>query len=445
MTVKRAVLSAALGCLLLSGCAGPEGPGGSGSGDVSGPPSGSAAPSGDQSVQGPVYRVEADWSVLEGREEHDLPPAVQQRWYPEYVDRLIPREDYGSLVPFAGARVFAPFPMEGDEDYAVPRFLYGLMTAEGKIVMDAVCTGISRLTYPLEGGEYAALPVLKLEVGDAAHGSLTALAAGNGSWATGFRYLGCAAGPSSILAGTEDGLVLIAPRTGEEVKSWTWAQLGIDSPNAIPWQGWDPYSAVQWTGDSFFLGCFGGDWDRACFLDPLTGAVTTSPAQDWYEELDGRLAGASYWEVSQGADGAYTFTRGEDLFRLTAPLEMGEALPYVAGEDRVVFDDCQGCFAVTDRTGRAILPPQEGTLYVLQSDWEEGGSWLAVQPPEGEEIVLYDWNGKETARLPAAGGWCYMAGPLVEIQSDSAAAYYRPEDGACVYRTYFGLDGEPEV
>ena len=98
-------------------------------------------------------------------------------------------------------------------------------------------------------------------------------------------------------------------------------------------------------------------------------------------------------------------------------------------------------------TGRAgpSCPPQEGTLYVLQSDWEEGGSWLAVQPPEGEEIVLYDWNGKETARLPAAGGWCYMAGPLVEIRSDSAAAYYRPEDGACVYRTYFGLDGEPEV
>ena len=57
MTVKRAVLSTALACLLLSGCAGPEGPGGSGSGDFSGPPSGSAAPSGDQSAQDPVYRV----------------------------------------------------------------------------------------------------------------------------------------------------------------------------------------------------------------------------------------------------------------------------------------------------------------------------------------------------------------------------------------------------
>ena len=48
----------------------------------------------------------------------------------------------------------------------------------------------------------------------------------------------------------------------------------------------------------------------------------------------------------------------------------------------------------------------------------------------------------------AGSGWCSMAGPLVEVHGENSSAYYRPKDGTCVYRAYFGLGGEgtePEV
>ena len=450
--MEKKLLALSLACLLLAGCGGPESPGISAS---SGSQSGEVPEDSSQAAPPEVqYQVQTDWSVLEGGASEPLPPAVGRRWYPDYTDHLIPSGSYGTLIPFAGARVYTKAWWEEDGGYTSPAFLYGLMTAEGKVVMDPVCTAIYRLSYPLDNGDYAALPVLRLErgdkqQGDPENGSLVAIAAADGRWNTGFLYWGCAAGPNSLLAGNQEGLSLISPGSGEVVKTWTWADVGVSDPASVPWFTGDAYSSVQWADGRFFLGCYGADWDQARFLDPLSGEVTATPAQDWYQALDQRYANLSWWTAERMADDTYTLTLGDETHRLTSPLELGDQLPYVAGEDRVIFNDGKGSFAVTTLGGKTVLPPQEGTVSVLQDSWEEGGSWLAVQSPEGDQWTLYDWNGNQSSVLPALGsGWCSMAGPLVEVYGENCSAYYQPKDGTCVYRTYFGLDGEsldPEV
>ena len=122
--------------------------------------------------------------------------------------------------------------------------------------------------------------------------------------------------------------------------------------------------------------------------------------------------------------------------------ETGGMANLPSGGDRVIFEDNKGSFAVTDLEGKVILTPREGTLTVLQSDWEGGGSWLAVCTGPDPVWDIYTWDGVLSATVQGdSGNWCSMAGDLIEICSDRMAAYYRPEDGSCVRRGWFGLPG----
>ena len=108
----------------------------------------------------------------------------------------------------------------------------------------------------------------------------------------------------------------------------------------------------------------------------------------------------------------------------------------------MLFEDYQGSFAVTDLEGKVILAPRKGTLEVLQGTVEGAGSWLAVRDEGKLEWDIFTWNGALSATIPGdEGSWCTMAGDLVEVRSNRMAAYYRPEDGSCVRRMWFGLPG----
>ena len=441
--MRRALPALLLSAALLAGCSAPGGSGQSSSSQAEGSQSSSSA------QDSGTIQVQTDWSVLEN--EAKTLPTLRNHWYDDYTDHLIPRKDYGTLLPFAGAQVVL-HPPEGeaeDSSYVSSNCLYGLMTQEGTVVMDPVCTSIYRVSYLADMGDTVSLPVLVLEKGDkdqgaAVSGTLLALAAADGSWCTDFVYWGCAASPTAILVGGKDGMDLLAPQTGEVVKEWSWSQLGLENGDGVPWITGDAYSYLQWTGDRFFLGCFGQNGDEARFLDPMTGEVTTSSAQTWYESLDQKFQNApqTWWDTRSNGDGTYTLSLGEESHTISAPLDMGDALPYVTGGDRVIFEDGHGAFAVTDLEGEVILPRREGTLVVLQSDWENSGSWLAVRL-EGEELwLLYNWDGTLASSFPGTPeSWCSTSGPLVEVRSDDMAAYYHPEDGSCVLRVYFGLPG----
>ncbi len=62
----------------------------------------------------------------------------QCRWYAEYTDTLIPRDDYGELFVFKGGYI------SDKNGYSDVR--YGLMTLDGKIVVDPVYTHYQRMS-----------------------------------------------------------------------------------------------------------------------------------------------------------------------------------------------------------------------------------------------------------------------------------------------------------
>lgn len=424
----------ALAGVLLAGCA-PAG------GSASSP----SAPAGP--------KVQADWSVLEEKEPL---PAVGGRLYQQYTPELIPQGSYGPLLPFAGSLGLTLAWWEEEPDYTSPAWFYGLMTQDGTLVMDAVCSSITRCSYSQTDAHTGKrleqlLPVYALTRGDQARGrpgtgELVALAALDGSWRTDDQYWGAVAYPGGVAAGNGQGLTLLDARTGAEIRRFTWPQLGLPQDTDLPWFTGDASGSPQWTGETIFLGVLGPDWDTAYFLDPDTGAVTTCSASDWYGQWDAWYNSPAYessiWVSKSNGDGTITLTRGEEQHTFPSPLPQDE-YPSVLDNDLVYFCfwDQKGCsFAVTDLEGNVLIPAQEGELTVLNGTGE-GGPLLFAIPREGQ-WYLYDRDGKELFALPGGtGSYCYLNEELIEILQPNCASYYRIDTGECIRRTYAGLPG----
>ena len=404
----------------------------------------------------PGPNVQVDWSVLE---EPEALPAVGGRWYEGYVPELIPSPDYGPLLPCRAALAMTQAWWEEEPGYTSPSWLYGLMTQDGILVMDGVCSSVSRSSYTLpERGSYRTcpLPVYALVKGDAelgspATGDLVALAAEDGSWWTGFRFWGSIAYPDGIAAGDKDGLTLLDAYTGAQTGRYTWAELGISDGATIPWFTGDAPSTAQWTGERLFLGVFGENYDTARFLDPATGTVTTCSAQDWYNQWEEKYNAPAYqqaqWTAAAHEDGTITLTKGAGSHTFPNPLPQDE-YPSVLQEDRVYFSvwgEEGSSFAVTDLEGNVIIPVQNGDLSILNGQPENDLLLFAIRGAEG--WTIYDRDGKELYALPGElGSWCYLNGPLIEIVQENCAAYYSAETGDCIRRVYAGLEGrEPDL
>lgn len=427
----------ALCCALLAGCA-PRG-------DV--PQTGAG-----EITSGP--KVQVDWSVLEGAEPL---PAVGGRWYEDYVAELIPSPDYGPLYPCRAALAMTQAWWEEEPGYSAPSWLYGLMTQDGILVMDGVCSSISRPGYTIRDpatGELAtqSLPAYALVKGDPdrgapATGELVALAGEDGNWWTGFRFWGAVAYPDGIAAGDRDGLSLLDAYTGAQTGRYTWTELGISDASAVPWFTGDAPSTAQWTGERLFLGVFGENYDTARFLDPATGAVSICSAEDWYSQWEEQYSRYNQWTPHPNGDGTITLTCGSRSYTLPSPLPQDE-YPSVIQGDRVYFytwTEEVNTFAITDLKGNVIIPVQEGNLSILNGSPDSDLLLFAISGAEGWE--LYDRDGKKLYTLPGEpGSWCYLNGPLIEVAQEDCASYYSVETGDCVWRVYAGLESrEPEL
>ena len=393
--------------------------------------------------------VQTNWSVLDRQEPL---PAVGGRWYEDYMDELAPSRDYGPLYPCRAALTMTLAWWEEEPAYTSPAWLYGLMTQDGTLVMDAVCSSITRCSYTQldtaagsRTDQY--LPVYALTRGDQDRGrpgtgALVALAAVDGSWWTGFRYWGAIACPECIAAGDRAGLSLIDAFTGKETGYFTWAELGIDDPAAIPWFTGDAPGTAQWKDGLIFLGAYGETNQIAHFLDPATGAVSTTSAEDWFRQWDADANARLDWVSLANEDGTITLTRGEESHTFPSPLPKDE-YPSVLGSDRVYFFTWEGdvnTFAVTDLEGNVLIPVQEGELTILNGT-QEGGPLLFAIPRQGRWYI-YDRDGKELYILPGGtGSWCYLSGTLIEVDQENCTSYYSSETGVCVWRSYAGLPG----
>jgi len=298
-------------------------------------------------VSGEDETVWADWSVL-GQESGVQPDVDGGRWYADYTDRLIPSDKYGTLYPYVGevAYRFEEWTDEaGNEnrfDYTDPSPLYGLMTAEGKIVTDPVYQGVRR-EYSWDQGKRTALPALLLaqsreEWKDGADVARIAVAAGDGSWCTDFEFwFHTARGEELLLVGPE-GLTQMNSRTGRR-EDWSWKKLGVweeDMSQFFMELQW--LYGLDWTDIGVYLGRveeYVDENSKVRIFDPQTAQVSVITAREWEDVLDrhyrARWGTSSYWDMLDIGDKVF-LSRGDEKYTITMPGEYEVSGWQVAGD-----------------------------------------------------------------------------------------------------------------
>lgn len=369
--MRRRMLPLAL-CLALCACGAAE--------QV--PPS----PPGAAELQSAAVRT--DWSKLG---ERPAPPeTVGSRWYGDYTGELIPREDYGPLVPYAGLRLMDDWPAEEG-------CLYGLMTRAGAVVTDPVYSAVYSPGGYGEEGSFT-LPLLVLSRGDETVDPETrdpvvlAVAAMDGSWCTPFRYRAACAGSEGLLLFEEDGFTDMAP-DGTIRGTWTAEDAGISREefesmlSQLSWgEGW----AGQRRGDYMALGWDPeGDYDRLRCFDLGTGEIRVFSGEEW--------------------DALVSYP------------EWTERVPAIPGaqflQDRLLGPGAPGLLALTDYGGE-----------------------------DDTTVTYYREDGTPLPELTRRGGYWYqrvsVVGGLIEVLDLNTAEYCDPETLECVFRTYLNYEGD---
>lgn len=366
--MRRAALPALAGlCLLLCACT-PEEP----------------APT----LPGGIV-VQTDWEQLGDREE--LPQRVGTRWYEEYTDRLIPREDYGPLIPYAGLRLMDDWP-------ANDGCLYGLMTREGAAVTDPVYSEVYRPSAYDASGRWQTYPLLILKQGDpqadpqSADPALCAVAAADGSWCTPFDYRAVRTNRQGLLLFRSDSVTVMGT-DGAVQRVWTVAEMGI------PQEDFDSLlSDVMWgegwggdrQGDYMSLGWEPGRDDALRCFHLVSGEVTVLTEDEWYALPDG------YVTPQPDPDPAVP-----DATRKT---------------DRLLGDDAPGLLEHLDYS-------DAGMTYTY---YREDGTPLP-------QLTLPDWQWYQQVNV---------TGGLIEVLDRDTASYYDLDTLECRFRTYLNYEGD---
>lgn len=335
-------------------------------------------------VEEPNSGVYTDWSKLGEREP--LPEVVGSRWYEDYTNALIPREDYGPLIPYAGLRLMDNWP-------AMTGCLYGLMTRDGAVVTDPVYSSVSCPNGFGREGFYT-LPLLVLEQADEAAGeedwdlAAYAVAARDGSWCTPFDYCGYAHSEEGLLLFQPDSITVMAP-DGEIQRVWTVEETGFSQEafdsmlNSISWgEGWsgsrtENYMAIDWVEN--------GEYNRVLCFDLVTGELCEIPDEEFY---------AGYPE-------------GEDH-----PSPIPDAY---FQQDSLLGSGAPGL--------------------LVKSDYSENGVTAAYFREDGTPLPQLTPDDLWYCQVNLIDG-------LVEVLDWNMASYYDLETWECVFRTYLNYEGD---
>lgn len=408
--------------------------------DPSPSPGGVQMPSAAESpVPSQGLTVRTDWSKLEPRP--DPLPRVGSRWYADYTADLIPREDYGELIPYAGLRLLDDWP-------ASTGCLYGLMTTDGAAVTDPVFSSVSRAGY---GG--GVLPLLVLRKGDPTlddnwDPAMLAVAAADGSWVTGYDYRCCRASQQGLLLLTKERLTAMGA-DGQILHSYSPEEMGLSQKefdrlfsDVLSYEG----VGGTWCGDYISL-----DWmddsTTAVRLYQLSTGELTAMGHDEWNDYYAAQSGDSSWEWTAG-NGSTTLTRGGESHVI--PHSTPDGWVEVQG-DLVLFSN--SC-AVYTLDGKEILPPRDHASVSWMRDALGDGGLLAVTDYSGESIIITYYRPDGTpVPLPILDGWqdtmgtrwyrqAGLVGGLIELLDWNTASYYDLDTGECVFRTYLGYEGE---
>jgi hypothetical protein len=322
--------------------------------------------------------VHTDWSHLGQREE--LPSPVGSRWYEDYTDQLIPRDDYGTLIPYAGLRLMDNWPA-GDG------CMYGLMTQAGQVVTDPV---YSTVTCPGYGSRRFPLLILRTSAPDGEEGGICAVAAADGSWCTPFVYRGWDANSQGLLLFQEDSVTVMTPE--EELRrTWTAAEMGISQAEfdsvlseVVVGDGWGgqrrgDYMALGWDPESDYT-------DLRCF-DVVSGGIQIFTMEEW-EALDDTV----YEEKTPVIPNAWRIS------------------------DQLFGDDAPGLLELTEYSGDG-----DTTTY-----YREDGT-----PLPDFTLIGHRWYEQVS-----------LVGGLIQRIELNCASYYDLDTLECRFRTYWNYDGD---
>lgn len=431
--------------LLLAGCAG--GAGSSSSAPSSAPPAASSAPPAPSSP-----RVQVDWSRLEQTRSVPQADVDGGRWFPEYADRLVPGEDYGPLIPYLGGQAYSFQQWEADGVPQVywndwPTSFYGLMTREGKIVVDPVYQSVIPYNYRWRG-DYLPLPVLLLAQAapqwEDFGGSRYAVAAEDGSWVTGFEFLSYTNWENKLLLLRPEGYTLLDSHTGAR-RDWSWAELGLgenmeDSINFVRW-----FAGLNWTIHGAGVGC--SDMDpveelSVRVLDPDTGEASWVEFAQWEEWC--RESSDLGWGEPEDMihrDGGLAFTvKGQSYF---LPRTARDCYLYMLQGDFAVLDEQQAgkrFFSLYRlSTGEMLM---EAQMFLLLQDRYDPGRVLPDAQVDGLWTV-YSQDLEPLFSLPPVPEeeWieCSLWGSLLSFQCSDFFGCYDLDGKRYVFYRNLGL------
>ena len=396
-----------LAMLLLAGCA-PQSPA-SGGGASSSPGPSVSTPKPDVSQPEPEWEtvsgVRVDWSKL-GDQAKLQPDVDGGRWYPDYTGHLITGEDYGVLIPYLGDRAYSfdRWEWEGEPQEYIsdwPTFFHGLMTREGKIVVDPVYQNVWPYSYRWEG-EDRTLPVLILERVDPqwkkfGSGSRYAVAAEDGSWMTDHEFLNYTNKEDQLFLLRPEGCTVLDSKTGSR-KDWSWKELDMpESGEELE----EALSFIQWSVGLTWLDegvCLGEgepaeDWEKTPMrvFHPETGEVNWVEQSQWYQwydkYFDQRLGGRERLVHENG--GASLTVDGQRYF-LKDTYETG--MLHIRRGDFAILDEQHAGNSIRTlyrlSTGERMM--MEGADFQLVADRTRPGSVLPAAYERGAWTVFND-------------------------------------------------------
>lgn len=292
-----------------------------------------------------------DWAL----ELPQAPREVYTRLSPEWMDTLVPSGDYGLLLPFQGA--VDPGESAFGGDYGLSR--YGLVTRQGMIVVDPVYDSVWPLRYFDENGAptptdlYALSRVLPADTEDG-FAERYALAALDGSWATGFDYLYVGAVDATHVWAVEengDGVMLDRGRTE------LWRLTLPEGAGTWTYRGGD--GGMWWSGGY-------GTWydhndDTQHFVD-IDGVVHSNTGKGWSSMQSFSCGLAQAMESEHYDTWGYLNTDGE----WAIPPAYSSARDFQDGKAIVGLSD--GRVQVIDTAGKVLWESDHGELSYRTGD-----------------------------------------------------------------------------
>lgn len=405
-------------------------------------PSPSPAPGG--------WTVTTHWDALDGPEDRSI---ISNRLNEEPMTELVPSDSYGTLVPYIGGEqeVFEPWEDENGNNYSYTTFLYGLCTADGLIVTDAVYRMASQPSrYDSYSGVSFGLPawILTQTAQDENGEYYTAvgLAAQDGSWYTGLRY---ESGLSTILAASDhsvlmkesdDAAVLVSLADGSELARYSpYDFLSEEESDYASWFFDDGLSWGMMNSFEDYL-CYdpqhSGMLGRTVWIDGKTGELLDeAPFElpgDPYQPDRGYLTNG--WYEQEGDSLVIHYSDGSTE-SLPLPDKSLGTLSGISGDYLFFRGERWSDATLTDRQGNILATGDKDRVLYLTFDLLDGSAfpWIAEYPEEGNyqrcRVTYLKTDGSSLITFETDLGWCSPSLGLLPVADDEAYRLIDLNDG----------------